>query len=266
MQKVILITGVSSGIGKACAGYLAGLGHKVYGTSRRNTSDTLPYEVLLMDVTNKSSIQQVIQTVILKEKRIDVLINNAGMGIAGSIEDYTDEEIDLQFRTNFFGTLHVCRAVIPFMREQRSGLIINTSSLGGLAGLPFQGMYSATKFAIEGMSEALRMELKQFGIKVVLINPGDFKTNFTSNRVLASRHNDSPYKEQFEKSLGILENDENIGSDPIKIAKKIEKIINKKSPKVRYLIGGLDQVLFLRSRGILPSKWFASVMASHYKV
>jgi short-subunit dehydrogenase len=220
-----------------------------------------------MDVTDQLSIQTAIQKVIETEKKIDVLINNAGIGIGGSIEEYTDDEIKRQFDTNFFGALFMIRAIIPYMRKSNGGMIINVSSLGGLMGLPFQGIYSATKYAIEGLSEALRMELRSSGIKVVLINPGDFKTNFTDNRsTSANLNNNSPYMDQFSKTREIFEHDERNGADPIKIAVKISKIINKRSPKVRYLIGGLEQILFARSRAILPSKWFTAILRDHYKV
>jgi len=266
MRKVIFITGVTSGIGKKCAEHLSLLGYKVYGTSRKPVFDPLPYTVLQMDVRDVNSIKQAVQNVLNREKKIDVLLNNAGMGIGGPIEEYSDEEIKLQFDTNFFGTLHTCRAIIPSMRENGGGIIINISSLGGLMGLPFQGMYSATKFAIEGFSEALRMELKSFKIKVVLINPGDFHTHFTENRIIFKNDENSRYKEQFAKTIRIIETDENRGSDPIKIAKKVSKIIQSKSPKVRYLVGGLEQIIFARTRGILPSKWFSAILGSHYKI
>jgi short-subunit dehydrogenase len=267
MDKIIFITGVSSGIGKKCAEYLSGLGHKVYGTSRQLVSEDLPYQILKMDVTDKASIQQAVQKVLDREKKIDVLINCAGIGIGGSIEEYTDEEIKKQFDTNFFGPLNMCRAVIHSMRKNNGGLIINISSLGGLMGLPFQGIYSATKYAIEGLSEALRMELKSAGIKVVLINPGDFNTKFTDNRKPSLNQNEnSNYKEQYNKTIKVIENDERNGSEPIKIAVKISKIINKKSPEYRYLIGGFEQTLFARSKAILPSKWFAAILRDHYKV
>jgi short-subunit dehydrogenase len=267
MKKVIFITGVSSGIGKKCAEYLSDLGYRVIGTSRKPVAEKLAYTVLQMDVTDTVSVQAAIQKVIESEKQIDVLINNAGIGIGGSIEEYTDVEIKKQFDTNFFGTLNTVRTVIPYMRKSGGGMIINISSLGGLMGLPFQGIYSATKYAIEGLSEALRMELRSSGIKVVLINPGDFKTNFTDNRITSSNLNEkSSYSDQFNKTLKIIEHDERNGADPVKIAIKISKIINKKSPKVRYLIGGLEQILFTRSRAILPAKWFTAILRDHYKV
>jgi short-subunit dehydrogenase len=267
MSKVIFITGVSSGIGKRCAEYLANLGNTVYGTSRQPITEKLAYSVLQMDVTDRRSIQESIQKVIEKDKKIDVLINNAGIGIGGSIEEYSEEEIKKQFDTNFFGSLNMIREVIPVMRKNGEGMIINISSLGGLMGLPFQGIYSASKYAIEGLSEALRMELKNTGIKIVLINPGDFKTNFTDNRMTSVNQNtNSLYKDQFNKTICVIEHDERNGADPIKIAVKISKIINKKSPKFRYLVGGLEQVLFTRSKAILPAKWFAAILRDHYKV
>jgi short-subunit dehydrogenase len=267
MGKVILIAGGSSGIGKKCAEYLAGLGHTVYGTSRQPITDILTYTILQMDVTSTTSIHAAVKNVMDREKRIDVLINNAGIGIGGSIEEFSDEEIRKQFDTNFFGSLNMIREVIPYMRKNNNGLIINISSLGGIMGLPFQGIYSATKFAIEGLSEALRMELHHTGIKVVLINPGDFKTNFTDNRRVSVNQNDkSNYRDQYNKTISVIEHDERNGADPVKIAVKISKIINKKSPRFKYLVGGIDQILFARSKAVLPAKWFAAVLRDHYKV
>jgi NAD(P)-dependent dehydrogenase (short-subunit alcohol dehydrogenase family) len=265
MPKVILITGVSSGIGKVCAEYLSGLGFKVYGTSRKTLDIDLPYTLLKMDVTDVESVKQATNFIIEKEGKIDILVNNAGMGIAGAIEDNTDEEVRIQFETNFFGTLNVCKSVIPFMREKGEGKIINLSSLGGIMGLPFQGIYSATKFAIEGFSEALRMELKHSGIKVVVINPGDFKTNFTQNRIITN-YNNSIYKEQYLKTMSIVEHEEQNGSNPIIIAKTIARIIHKKSPKNSYYVGNLLQVMFAKSKRILPSKLFSSALGFFYKI
>jgi short-subunit dehydrogenase len=267
MPKVVFITGASSGIGKKCAEHLAGLGYVVYGTSRKQCMDKLSYAMIQMDLTDQTSVSKAIQYILDKEKKIDVVLNNAGIGIGGSIESYSNEEIKLQFDTNFFGPLNVCRAVIPSMRANGGGLIINISSLGGLMGLPFQGIYSATKYAIEGLSEAFRMELKSSKIKVVLINPGDFSTGFTDARkVSVNMVKDNHYYDQYCKTLSIIDHDERNGSDPIKIAKAVEKIIKKKSPKVRYLIGGFEQILFARAKSILPSKWFTAVLADHYKI
>jgi short-subunit dehydrogenase len=265
MPKVILITGVSSGIGKACAEYLSGLGYKVYGTSRKVLDENLPYTVIKMDVTDVESVKQATHFIIEKEGQIDVLVNNAGMGIAGAIEDNTDEEVRLQFETNFYGMHNTCKAVIPFMRKNGKGTIINISSLGGIMGIPFQGIYSATKFAIEGYSEALRMELKHSGIKVVIINPGDFNTSFNKNRVITDLSN-SIYKEQFLKTMSIVDHEENNGSNPAKIAKILSRIIKSQSPKYRYYAGKPLQVWFARSKGLLPSKLFGSALEFYYKI
>ena len=183
-DRIILITGASSGIGKSCAEYLSKKGFIVFGTSRNASFPPKDiggkYPIMIkMDINDDDSIKNAIEYIIKEFGRIDVLINNAGYGIGGAIEDYTIEKVKEQFETNFFGQLRVCNSILPIMRNQQSGLIINISSIGGLLGLPFQGLYSATKFAIEGMTEALRMEVKEFGIKVVLVEPGDFKTSFT---------------------------------------------------------------------------------------
>lgn len=266
MQKIILITGISSGIGKACAEFLTKKGFKVYGTLRIPTDTPLPYEVVIMDVTNKLSIQEAIHTILAKESRIDILINNAGMGISGAIEDCSEDEIKLQFDTNFFGIVNLCKAILPPMRKQKNGLIINISSIGGLMGLPFQGYYSASKFAINGFSEALRNELSNTGVTVVTINPSDFKTAFTKNRKIAGNALTGDYADRFKKTLDTIESDESKGSDPIVIAKKIAKIISKKSPQMHYLVGRMDQVLFAKAKGFLPSKLFLGILGSHYKV
>ena len=172
-QRVVLITGASSGIGKACASHLAAQGFRVYATSRRPSSITAPnLTMLAADVNHDDSVEQTVAAIIEREGRIDVVINNAGMGIAGPLENTTTEHAKAQFEVNFFGALRVCRAVLPAMRSQQRGYIINIGSIGGILALPYQSMYSASKFALEGMSEALRMEIRSFGIRVVLIEPG----------------------------------------------------------------------------------------------
>ena len=186
-KKVVLITGASSGIGKTCADYLEALGHKVYGASRslghKSSSEVITEEIrgkgwirVGMDVTNEKSVEQGVAHILKAEGRLDAVINSAGYGISGSVEDTAIEEAYSQFETNFFGVLRVCRAVLPIMRKQKSGCIINMSSIAGIISLPFQGLYCASKFALEGMTEALRLEVKPFGIHVVLIEPGNFRT------------------------------------------------------------------------------------------
>jgi NADP-dependent 3-hydroxy acid dehydrogenase YdfG len=267
MAKVVLITGISSGFGNKTAELLASKGYIVYGTVRKET-ETLPnIHVLKMDLLDPSSIKKAVGSVVQKEGRIDILINNAGVHTGGSIETTPIENIRLQMDTNVMGMVYMLREVLPAMRQQQEGTIINFSSIGGLMGLPFQGFYSASKFAIEGISEALRMELKPFNIKVVVINPGDFHTNNTANRrnYLTKTIND-PYTEQFAKSLSIIEKDENGGWPPEVLARKLVKIIETKNPCQRYIIATAEQKLAVMLKRILPSAWFMKILAPHYGI
>lgn len=267
MAQVVLITGVSSGLGKACAEYLSKLGYKVYGTSRKPTADILPYKIISMDVTNEESVRSAVGEVIAGEGRIDVLMNNAGFGAGGALENFSIEEAWKQLDTNFFGIARVITSVLPFMRANKSGKIINISSIGGLMGLPFQGFYSASKFAIEGYSEALAMEVIPYNIKVVVVNPGDFKTGFTSNRTFTAKDSKgSDYENHFRKAVSIMEKDEQGGSDPIVLARTIVKIIRKKNPKFRYIVGRFDQRLMARLKPLLPHRLTQWILTDHYKV
>ena len=170
--------------------------------------------------------------------------------------------------TNFLGMVNLTREVLPIMRKQGGGTIINFSSIGGLMGLPFQAFYSAGKFAIEGFSEALRMEIKQFKIKVILINPGDFHTNNSANRrnFLAPTDINDPYHEQYEKTLKIIEKDEANGWEPVVLAKKIVKIVECKNPRPRYIIASFEQKLAVVLKYVLPGKLFRMILEDHYKI
>ncbi|MEO0333342.1 MAG: oxidoreductase [Bacteroidota bacterium] len=182
MKKVILVTGASSGIGKATALQLLSAGHTVYGLARRveNMQDLVKAggKALPMDVTQHAQVKAVIQDIIQKEKRIDVLINNAGYAVYGAIEDVSYEDAKRQFEVNLFGLAEVTKAVLPAMRNQKSGTIINVSSVGGKIFTPLGAWYHATKHALEGWSDCLRLELRSFGIDVVVIQPGAIKTEF----------------------------------------------------------------------------------------
>lgn len=238
-RKVVLISGASSGIGKECANYLHTFGYKVYGTSRTfNGSNSYQFLDFCMDVNKHDSVKRAISTIIEKEGRIDVVVNSAGYSLAGAIENTSIDEAKAQLETNFFGVLRVCQEVLPFMRLQNSGLIINISSIAGLLSVPYQGMYSASKYALEGMTESLRMEVQSFGIKVVLIEPGNFNTKFKENRVrtMESRKNNI-YKENLEKAVSIMENDECKGAHPASIAHLVGRLINEPNPKLRYTVG-----------------------------
>ena len=198
-----------------------------------------------------------------KTGMLNIVVNSAGYGLAGSIEDTSLKEAKDQFITNFFGVHEVCRQVIPIMRKQQSGYIINISSLAGLVGLPFQAFYSASKYAIEGYTEALRMELKPFGIKVSLIEPGDFCTAFTEHRQIAKKSEiDSVYKERFKKALRAVEESERKGNPPERIALLIEKIISIPSPRLRYRIGPSATLVGLKP--LIPESIALNLISRYY--
>lgn len=269
-KPVVLITGASSGIGKTCAEHLHARGYRVYGTSRRAaaTAESEGFRLIAMDVTSEDSVAQAIQLILSREGRLDVVFNNAGDGIAGSVEDTSIEEARQQLDTNFFGVLRVCRTALPVMRKQGAGLILNVSSLGGLVGLPFQGLYSASKFAVEGMTEVLRMEVRPFGVRVALIEPGDFRTGFTAQRrKVRAAQGGNAYTTRFDKALATMERDENGGADPIAVAHLLERLINTRSPRPRYKVGGFFQKLSAGPlRKLLPQKLFEYLLMSSYGI
>ncbi len=268
MKKVILITGISSGFGKETSRLLAGKGHIVYGTVRKNPVSDNPVIYLKMDLTDINSIRSAVSAVISKEGRIDILINNAGMHTGGPAETTPDENIRLQMETNFLGMVRITREVLPHMRNQGGGTIINFSSIGGLMGLPLQSYYSASKFAIEGFSEALRMEVNKFRIRIILINPGDFHTSNSANRrnFLAPTGPEDPYREQYERTLNVIEKDEANGWPPELLAKKIVSIVDCKNPRQRYIIGSFEQKLAVWLKTIIPGKLFRLILQDHYKI
>jgi NAD(P)-dependent dehydrogenase (short-subunit alcohol dehydrogenase family) len=267
-SQVILITGASSGIGAVCAEHLQRGGHKVYGAGRRfQNQETPSFETVEMDVNADAQVQDGVRRIAEKEGRLDVVINNAGFGIEGAIEETSIEEAKALFETNFFGTVRVCQAVLPSMRQQRSGLIINISSIGGLISIPFQGFYSASKFAIEGMTEALRTEVLSFGIRVVLVEPGDFKTPFRERRrQSAGSEKSTAYSDGFDKVLAAVRKDEMNGHDPAAIARLVERIIANPSPKLRYTVGPPFQRLSPRLKAVFPHKLTEWLTLRYFKL
>lgn len=266
MKKVILITGVSSGFGKAASKILAEKGHTVYGTIRKQTDLQASVNFIIMDLTDPGSIKGAVERVIKNEGRIDVLLNNAGMHSGGPVETTPEEYLRLQMDTNFLGTVRMTREVIPQMRKQGGGMIINISSIGGLMGLPFQAYYSASKFAIEGFSEALRMEIKQFNIKVVVINPGDFHTNNTVSRrnYLAPTGKNDPYYEQYSKTLAKIEKAEVEGWNPEILALRVARIVDFKNPSQRYIIGPIAQRTAVIIKKLMPGSAFRKLIIEGY--
>src|ERR1700744_3128065 len=241
MKKVILVTGASSGLGLATAKALQAQGHTVYGTSRdaKKIKD-VPFKPLSMDVTDDASVNAAVDAIIKAEGQIDVLVNTAGNGITGPLYAMPVDLAKKQFEVNFFGVVRVSSTVLPGMIDKGQGLVINVGSLAGLFGLPYQGLYSASKFAVEGYSESLRMELKNTGVKVTVLNPGDFKTDFTGNREKAPfTLNNDKLKGEFEAAVAPMEKDERIGADPSTLAAKICSIVNKSKPAHSYLVGAI---------------------------
>ena len=268
MSKIILITGGSSGIGKSTGEFLAQKGYTVYGTSRN--PDKLPdfdaFKLVKLNVIDEESIKEAVNTIIKNEGRIDVLLNNAGVGITGPIEETPNEEIKNAFDTNFNGPINVMKAVLPFMRKQNSGLIINVTSIAGYMGLPYRGIYSATKGALELVTEALRMETKDFGIKITNVAPGDFATNIASGRYHAPVLNGSPYEKPYGETLKAMDEHVDGGDDPKMVAELIYKIINTKNPKIHYKVGAFMQKFSIVLKRILPDKVYEKMLLNHYKL
>ncbi len=268
MPKVVLITGGSSGIGKAVGEYLAAKGYTVYGTSRNpdKNHQNLSFALLKMDVTVAESIENTVSQIIEKEGKIDVLVNNAGVGITGPIEETPVHEITKAFETNYYGPINVIKAVLPQMRKQGHGHILNITSIAGYIGLPYRGIYSATKAALEITIEALRMETLQFGIKMTNIAPGDFATNIASGRYHAPVLEDSPYKKAYGNTLKMMNEDVASGENPLKMAIAIHKIIQTPNPKIHYKVGAFTQKLSIFLKRTLPDKMFESILLKHYKL
>jgi short-subunit dehydrogenase len=267
MSKVVLITGASSGIGKSIAEYLQLKGMIVYGTSRNPKADaTLGFKMLTLDVTDVDSIQKAIQKIIENEGKLDVLINNAGMGITGAIEDTPTNEMRNLFNTNFFGAIDVMKAVLPQMRKQKSGLIINTTSIAGYMGLPFRGMYSASKGALELVTEAIRMEVKNFGIEVANVAPGDFATNIAAGRYHTPVFEDSAYKEKYKENLALMDAHVKGGMSPKIMAEAVYKIILTKHPRIHYKVGGFMEKFSIVLKRILPDKMYERMLMKHFEM
>lgn len=263
---VILITGISSGFGKAVAERLALDGHKVYGTHRRDVEKIPGVTYIRAEVTDEKQVEAAVGKVFEAEGSIDVFINNAGIGIGGPLEFTSLEDAARQMDVNWMGMVRFLHFVVPIMRGQGHGHILCMSSIGGLMGLPFQGLYSASKFAIEGYCEALRMEVRDFGIKVSVIEPGDFSTEFTSNRKRVGQEEAYKVYRSYAKSLASIEHDESSGLKPAVLADRISKIVRSPRPRCRYVVATLEQRLSILLKAILPPGWFASILRSYYKM
>ncbi len=270
MQKVALVTGASSGIGKDTAKLLVQAGFKVYGAARRvekmQDLQAIGVKLLAMDVTDEASMVNGVQALLGTENRIDVLVNNAGYGSFGALEDVPLSEARYQFEVNIFGLARLTQLLLPTMRAQQSGRIINISSIGGKLGEPHGAWYHATKYAVEGLSDSLRMELKQFNIDVVIIEPGAIITEWDgiASDNLLKVSGDTAYGALAKKHVAMFKKTYKFGSLPIVVAKTIVKAATTSKPKLRYATGGGAKfILFFRS--ILPDRWFDAVMLANMR-
>jgi len=267
-KQIAIVTGGSSGIGESIADTLSKNGYTVYATSRNPKVGQLneQFIYLKMDVQNDESVKTAIEEVMEKEGHIDVLINCAGLGINGPIEETPIEMIKGVFETNFFGIVRTTQAVLPHMRKAKKGFIINISSIAGEFGLPLRGYYSASKSSVEMITEALRMEVKQFGIRVCSVQPGDFATNISTNRPTATLNIDSAYRPMFEKINEQVNLEVADAKDPGVVGEGILKILRQQSPEVRYRIGPFMQKLSVKLKKAIPGKLFEKIIMNHYKI
>jgi NAD(P)-dependent dehydrogenase (short-subunit alcohol dehydrogenase family) len=266
MSKVILVTGASNGFGQLIAMHLAAQGHRVFGTSRRPLPDQGLVRMLVLDVTDEALVEQAVAQVIAEAGRIDVLINNAGVGLCGAVEDTSLAEAQWQMDTNFFGTVRMIRAVLPQMRRQGRGRIITISSLAGLVGLPFQPYYSASKHAIEALNEALRLELCGTGIDATTVNPGDFRTGFTDARVFAQQARSGNNAAQLATTLAIIERDEARGDNPQAVADLVARLVGQDTLEVRYAVGPLAQRAGIFAKRLMPARLFEWLIKLSYSI
>lgn len=266
-MKVILITGASSGLGKAVGDYLTSRGHSVYGTSRQPSSITdSRFPLVPLDLNRPETIAACVASVIEKAGRIDVLVNNAGVGILGPLEEIPSDALRAHFETNLFGPIDVIKAVLPHMRSQRSGLIVNITSIAGYMGLPFRGPYSASKGAFELISEALRMEVKPFGIEVCNLAPGEFATDIASRRYNTALQPDSAYAETYGRTVALVNQHVSGGNDPIMVAHTIEKIMETRQPAVHYKVGPFLSRFSIVLKRLLPDRMYERMLMKHYQL
>jgi NAD(P)-dependent dehydrogenase (short-subunit alcohol dehydrogenase family) len=274
-KKVAIITGSSSGIGFETSLILARNGFHTYAAVRNldksqplidmSKKDGLSIQVIELDVSNDKSVKDAINRVLSENKRIDVVVNNAGYALVGSFEDLSMDEIKSQFETNFFGAIRVIQGVLPTMRNQRNGRIVNLSSMGGRMAIPLDSAYHGTKFALEGLSESLQYEVEQFGIKIIIIEPGAIKSNFFNNLKMASKAQrpDSPYAQMMQKlNAGfsfILEN----AAHPVEVAKVILAAVTSEDPQLRYTVGD-DAAMILQAKRTMSDTEFRNLMKKQF--
>jgi NAD(P)-dependent dehydrogenase (short-subunit alcohol dehydrogenase family) len=271
-QKVVVITGTSSGIGHEIALTMARNGFLTYATMRNlekgknfksvAEKEKLPLRIAQLDVTDGRSVENAIQSIMAEASRIDVLVNNAGYGLVGAFEDLGMDEMKAEYETNLFGLIRTTQAVLPSMRNQKSGIIVNISSGAGRFGYPAGSAYVSTKFAVEGLSESMSYELEPFGIKVVLIEPGFIKTNFSKAVMVAKKSQDpsSPYSQMMQKVANVSSQLQQKGSTPDLVAKVVLDAVTSETPNLRYLVGK-DVEEWVRNKNSMTDAEFHKMMA-----
>lgn len=259
-NKTIIITGASAGIGKALAEYFGKKGHRVYGLSRKQVESQY-FTSIPTDITEKEQIDNAINQILEKEKQIDILINNAGMGMVGAVEDATKEDITKLFNLNLVGAVQMITAVMPTMREQKQGQIINISSIGSEMGLPFRGFYSASKSALDKVTEAMRYEVNQWNVEVCTLHLGDIKTNIADHRVKSNIS--KPYELIFNKVYALMNAHVDSGTEPIEVAKYIDKLLQKKTWKAHYYFGKFGQKIGVPLKWLLPQNFYENLMRKY---
>jgi NAD(P)-dependent dehydrogenase (short-subunit alcohol dehydrogenase family) len=270
-RKVAVVTGSSSGIGYEISLMLARNGFLTYATMRNlnkseniqsvASKENLPIRINQLDVTDDLSVKDAVQAILSETGRIDVLVNNAGYVLNGAFEDLAMDEIKTQYDTNVFGLIRTTQTVLPIMRRQNSGIIVNISSGAGRFGYPGQSAYISTKFAVEGLSESMSYELEPFGIKVVVVEPGVIRTNIVNGMVIAKKSQDpnSPYLQIIQKMATVLENMMENGSPPGLVAKVVLNAVTNESPTLRYL-AGKDVEAWLDSKRNMSDEEFYKMM------
>ena len=258
-DKIVVVTGATAGIGKAAAELFKARGAKVICLARRTTEE---FDCIPTDVTDRAAVKNAVEKITEKYGRIDILVNNAGMGISGAAESTEDAAVRKIFELNFFGVLNVIREVVPVMRAQGGGVIVNVSSVAAELAIPFQSFYSATKAAVSSLSAALRNELAPFGIKVTAVLPGDVKTDFTASREKNSA-DDPAYGDRVARSVAAMERDEKNGMSPVVIAKIIVRSALMKHPPVSR-VGGWKYVLLVHLARLLPQRLVSFILGKMY--
>ena len=265
-KRTVLVTGCSSGIGLATCHVLSRNNFITYGTVRNLSKakkiqdlmnmDDLSLKILRLNVNDNQSIKLAVKKILNDTGRIDVLINNAGYGMFGPIEEITTQEIKKQFETNFFGAIRLIKAIVPIMRKQGKGTIVNISSMVGRFGVPLNSAYVSSKFAVEGLSESISFELEEFGIRVIVIEPGVVKSDFFHNVKVKGMNLESPYHELMERRVNFLDKAmKNSLTCSYDVASIILDALNSKDPKFRYVVGN-DATNSLRMRNSLSDRKF----------